>query len=408
MKIVQINGVDGILSTGVTTLQLSKYLTKNGIENMTVCRKDKGSQFSIPIGNKIDYRLHGLLSRLTGLQGCFSIISTIRLLYRLNKFSPDVIHLRNLHENFINIPLLLWYIGKKNIATVITLHDCFFYTGGCTYYTDNHCDGWKTNKCRSCVYLGRTKKYWMGWSARFSYYYKYELFHKIKRLAVIGVSNWVAKEATEAPIFNKAKILKGIYNWIDLDLFTIQSLEEITSLKKQMGLNGKFIILAVASYWVPKKGLTDLLMLASKLPDEYRIIMVGKMPIEVDIPYNIISIPRTYDIRELVKYYNIADVFVHLSIEETFGKVTAESLSCGTPVVVYNSTASPELVADGCGYIINNVGDYEAILSSIYEIRRKGKGYYTNKCREKAELSFNSTTNCRQYIDVYKELLNSI
>lgn len=406
MKVVQINAVDGILSTGVTTTQLSRFLSDNNIDNISVCRKDHCLLSSYTIGNIFDYRVHGLLSRITGLQGFFSLFPTLKLLYMLARFNPDVVHLRNLHENFINIPLLLWYLGKKDIATVVTLHDCFFYTGGCVNYTINNCNKWESDNCKRCPHKKEIGNYWFGCRSKIGYSYKFKLFHKIKKLGVIGVSHWVTNEAKRAPIFSGAKIIKPIYNWIDLDLFKEQPATEIAQLKKQMGLENKFIILGCCSHWSSKKGLFDQIALAKRLDKDCRIILIGNMPTDVELPENIISIPRTYHIEELVKYYAMADVFLHLSLEETFGKVTAEALSCGTPVIVYNSTASPELAAGGCGYIIDKVGDIDSVLNAVLDIRKHGKNYYSKNCRRKSISSFNNVANCYEYLDIYKALLD--
>lgn len=407
MKVVQINAVDGILSTGVTTTQLSKYLSNKGIENIRICRKEKGLPDSYTIGNIIDYRLHGLLSRITGLQGLFSLFPTFKLLFKLRKFNPDLVHLRNLHENFVNIPMLLWYLGRKKIATVVTLHDCFFFTGGCPYYTINNCNKWETGSCRNCQHKKIIGNYWFGCKSAFSYKYKYRLFHRIEKLGVIGVSRWVTDEARRAPIFDGAKLIKPIYNWIDLDLFKEQSIETTSELRSELGIQNKFVILGVCSHWAKNKGLYDLLEIAKRLDDNSVIILIGNMPNDVKLPSNIISIPRTYHIEDLVKYYAMADVFVHLSVEETFGKVTAEALACGTPVVVYNSTASPELAADGCGYIIDKIGDIDSVLSAIGKVRYNGKLGYSRACRNKAEISFNNKINCDVYLEIYKELINN-
>lgn len=407
MKVIQINGVDGILSTGVTTTQLSKYLTSKGINNIRVCRKDHCTKESVTIGNIIGYRIHALLSRLTGLQGFFSLFSTLKLLFLMSRYQPDIVHLRNLHENFINIPLLLWYLGKKDIATVITLHDCFFFTGGCTYYTVNDCDMWATNRCRHCNYKKTIGSYWFGCNTSLGYDIKYYLFHKINKLGVIGVSNWVANEAKKSPIFHNATVIKPIYNWIDLELFKEQPLYKTEALKKEFGITGKFVILGVCSQWAKNKGLYDHLKIAQKLGNDSVIILIGNMPSDVNLPDNIISIPRTYKIEDLIKFYSMADVFVHLSVEETFGKVTAEALSCGTPVIVYNATASPELVANGCGYVISTIGDISAVVEAINTIKNHGKAFYSKTCRNKAITSFNDKTNCEEYIRLYNTLLNN-
>lgn len=50
---------------------------------------------------------------------------------------------------------------------------------------------------------------------------------------------------------------------------------------------------------------------------------------------------------ELLKYYNLADVFVLPSISESMGVVNMEALACRTPVIASNVRGVPELVIDG-------------------------------------------------------------
>lgn len=47
---------------------------------------------------------------------------------------------------------------------------------------------------------------------------KKQLFDGIKRLAVVGVSDWVT-EFVHDSILKQAFSVKRIYNWIDLDTF---------------------------------------------------------------------------------------------------------------------------------------------------------------------------------------------
>ena len=96
----------------------------------------------------------------------------------------------------------------------------------------------------------------------------------------------------------------------------------------------------------------------------------------------------------------MADVFVQPSIEESFGKVSAEALSCGTPVVCFNSTANPELVGNGCGAAVP-VGDVEAMLKEIRKILEAGKAQYTDKCRTFAKENFEMKENLLQYVKMF-------
>ena len=127
MKILQINAVYNKASTGRTCKELHDFLTENGHKCITVY----GGPYvdwedTLHIGNVIDYKFHALLSRISGKVGYYSLISTMKLIQYIKYNEPDIVHLRVLHSNFINIPLLLKFLGKEDIPTVVTLHDCFF------------------------------------------------------------------------------------------------------------------------------------------------------------------------------------------------------------------------------------------------------------------------------------------
>ena len=58
------------------------------------------------------------------------------------------------------------------------------------------------------------------------------------------------------------------------------------------------------------------------------------------------------DVKYLAKLYGCADVFVHFSLEDSFGKVIAEAQACGVPAIVYDSTACPEVARLGQGFVV--------------------------------------------------------
>ena len=57
--------------------------------------------------------IHAGLSRLTGYNGCFSRLSTRRLIHVVEQFKPDVVHIHELHAYFVNIKPLIDYMKKK-------------------------------------------------------------------------------------------------------------------------------------------------------------------------------------------------------------------------------------------------------------------------------------------------------
>lgn len=403
MKVVFINAVYEISSTGRTYKELHDYLWSQGHECFIIYGNHKGKyKDSVYVGNFFDHKIHALFSRLTGKVGGYSYFYTKKVISFLNMYKPDIVHLGNLHGNFINIPMLLEYLKESNIATSLTLHDCFFFTGGCVHYVSKNCFAWQ-KKCIKCLYY-RENGSWFFDKSSYQFNYKQKTFQSMEKLGVIGVSDWIKSEAMISPIFQNTKIIRRIYNWIDLTVFKPN--DSGIEIKKNLGIEEKFVILGVANSWGEEKGLDIFLNIAKKIDNNYVIIMVGKMSCVNSLPDNIISIPATTNVSELVDYYNAADVFVQLSKQETFGKVVAEALACGTPAIVYNSTASPELIQEGCGYSIDIEDEGKMIVEKIEAVKKLGKSYFSLNCRQKAIRNFDKNANCQKYVEFWKDLLS--
>lgn len=401
MRILQINAVLKIASTGRTVSEMTAFLQKEG-HTCAVAYSVGPSvhpESEFRIGSASDAKLHGLLSRVSGKQGYFSKPATRKLLSFTDKFAPDVVVLRNLHANYIHLPLLLGYLAEKDIATVAVLHDCWFYTGKCCHYIVVGCYKWQ-ERCGDCPAL---KKYNISWffdKTAEMLADKKALFGAIPRLGVVGVSDWLTKEAQKAPVFQNAKVIQRIYNWVDTDLFIPQ---DTTALRAQMGLQNKQVLLCVASGWSKAKGLDTVLRLAERLTKEQILLLVGNAPQEQLTDPQIRHIPATNDTKELAALYSMADVFVQPSLEETFGKVTAEALSCGTPVVCFDSTANPELVGEGCGTVVP-VGDVQAMNNAIQQILKQGKEAFSPNCRNYAVEHFQKGKNLKEYLNLFETL----
>lgn len=400
MKILQVNAVSSYGSTGRTTTEMADYLDAKGFGSFVAYAGGTPYNNGFKVGTSLGMKVHALGSRITGKQGYFSQAGTKKLIKYIRKIQPDIVHLRNLHGNFINLKMLLKYLSENDIATVITLHDCWFYTGKCTHYTVDNCYKWQSG-CGNCPRLKKDNPSWYFDKTMEMFKDKKELFEKIPRLAVVGVSDWIANEARNS-FLSTAQIVRRIYNWIDLDVFKPNY---NLNLRKKYNLENKFVILGVASGWSNSKGINKFIELSYELDENYQIFLVGRMNSSIELPPNIISIPRTDNTIELAEYYSMADVFINLSLEESFGKVTAEALACGTPVIVLNSTANPELVGKRCGYVAEKYHS-KTILEFLEDIQKKGKEAYSKHCVAYARSNFNKSDRIQDYINLYKELIS--
>lgn len=424
MKVLIINEVYGVLSTGRTVKEIRDYLIQKGHSCLIACVHGKlndaegtgglrdQADFFI-IGSPAGRKLHALGSRIFGLQGYFSRGATRKLIQYIGRQKPDIVHLGNVHGNFLHLNLLLKYLASQEFPVVIALHDCWYYTGRCTHYTVNACYQWHDG-CKKCPNNRNTPPSWFFDRCSRMWKDKRKYFMKLNKLAVIGVSEWITGQARRS-FLKDAFLLKRIYNGIDLGIF--KPLEE-DDLRKELGLEDKFIILSVASIWGSAKGLKGFLKLAGYLKKEQErrqkenkadreciILLVGAISSGIEIPDNVRSIPATNSAASLARFYNAADVYVSLSREESFGKTIAEALACGTPAITFSYTALPELLGDGCGHIVTD-NTLKGVYRKLWEVRSKGKEYYSRYCVDYAREHFSAEDCVVEYINTYEKLLS--
>ena len=401
MRILQINPIAGHSSTGRAVSELDRYFWDHGHEDYVACFSGFDVKKKYLIGNFIDRKCHVLLSRLTGYEASYSYFPTRNLIHYIRRLKPDVVKIGIAHSNYLNIFKLLHFLSEENIPTVVVMDDCWYFTGKCMHFTTNQCFKWKIG-CGDCPHLENGLKTYFFDRTAAMWEKKKRVFQSMKRLAVVGVSDWLVNEARQSFLQNAA-ILRRIYNWIDLKQFYPHTVPP--QALETYHLEGKKIILGVASNWDNSKGLDNFLRLANEINDNTYIVLVGRMKQGVALPPQLIHVQETYDIEELARFYSYADVFVTFSKEETFGKVSAEALACGTPVVCFDSTASPEIVGNDCGQVVP-VGDYNAAKSAIENILSKGKDANSEICIRWAREHFCFETNAQQYLDLFENLIN--
>lgn len=400
MKILQINAVNSIDSTGRITTELHNYLIEHGHQSWVAAMNVSDSEEFFHLGHRIEDKVHSFLSRLTGRQACYSHWSTKRLIHFIDSKKPDVVCLGVLHSNCVNLPKLLGFLGRNDYPVVITLHDCWYFTGHCCYFTGAGCERWK-NGCGNCPELHTWNKSWFFDNTGQNLMLKKKLFSGIRRLAVVGVSDWVTSFVHDS-ILSNAKVIRRIYNWIDLNIFYPK--ENRNEIRERLGINTHFTIICIATKWSTLKGIHDVIALARGM-DDCRVLLVGTCPEEYQpLPENVIAVGSTTSAMQLADYYSAADVFFNPSVQETFGKVTAEALACGTPVVAYGVTATVELVQPGCGYLVKS-HDINESITKLNLIREKGRNAYIDNCREFAVSSFCKETLIEENLNLYRQLI---
>lgn len=350
------------------------------------------------VTNKAGEILHYIESSLFDAQGRGSRQETKQFLKVIDEIKPDVVHIHNIHGCFLNYPILFQYLREKNIPVVWTLHDCWAMTGHCTHFMRTNCMKWQTG-CNHCQQKRTFPATYLLDRSERNYSLKKRLFTSMPVMQITTVSNWL-KGIAEASFLKKYPVTV-VPNGIKTDVFV----PEPSDVKEQYGLQGKKLLMAVAIGLDERKGLYDYIKLAEKLPEQYQLMLVGLTEEEQKaLPKSIIGVKRTNGAKELAAYYSAADVLLSLSYEETFGLTIVEAMACGTPAVVYDNTAQPELITPETGKVVPT-GDVDAVLSAIEEVCSKPKESYSAACR-KHSLEYDEKVSYQKYLDIYSAILN--
>lgn len=402
-KLLQIDSCLNVGSTGRITESIAKLAQQYGWECYIVHGaryvKHPSCMTDIQSVSVVGEYMHYAESLLFDNHGLSSRRATERVVEEIKRIKPDVIQLHCVHGYYLNYKILFEYLNSTSISVVWTFHDCWAFTGHCAHFVTAGCDKWKIG-CFDCPLKGDYPKSFVDCSVR-NYNMKCLLFKNNTNLQIVTVSKWL--ECVTKESFFRDKEIQTIYNGIDINTFRPK---ENSSLRNRLHLQGKHIIIAAATSWTNQKGFDDYIQLSGLLPNDIILILIGLNDSQIhSLPSSIIGLKRTDSADELAEFYSLADIVLNLSYAETFGLTTVEGMACGTPGIVYNITASPELITSETGIVVEP-GDIKGVAKAIEVILENGKDYYSKNCRKRAVEVFNKEDRFMEYIHLYESLLN--
>lgn len=393
MKVFQINTC-GNLSTGGLAVEIARGLIRRGDDSIVAYARNEIAQ-DVPyykIGNQFDVLFHAVMTRLTDRTGFFSKNATCKLIDEIKGYNPDIIQLHNLHGYYLNIQMLFDFLKEYQKPVVWTLHDCWAFTGHCAYFDYVQCEKWK-EECYKCPNRLQYPKSFID-NASENYEKKKSLFTSVTNLTLVVPSVWLMERVEKS--FLQSFPVKVVYNGIDLEQFNYEVKK--MQFRQKNHIDDKIIILGVASVWSERKGLETFVQLSKRLPEPYRIVLVGlNAKQKKKLPPNIIGIERVESKKELAEIYADADIFLNPSKEETFGLTTIEALACGTYSIVLRDTACAEIAELNGGKVVD--GTIESIERAIYS---------ANKVIDKPQIDerlFSKEVYVEKMLDIYNHCL---
>ncbi len=106
---------------------------------------------------------------------------------------------------------------------------------------------------------------------------------------------------------------------------------------------------------------------------------------------------------EVKVYLSNAQAMLFTSLwNEPYGLVLAESLACGTPVLAYDSGASPEVIDETCGIVVKQ-GQVDELMTALPEVKLISR----KACRDRAESFCSADLMVDNYLNLYKSILST-
>ena len=405
MKVLQVNCVYGVGSTGKIVAEIHTDLIKHEIESI-VCygRGEKIEQERIyktcgEFYSKVNHFYAKLRGQLYG--GCY--FSTEKLLYVIKQQNPDIVHLHCINGYFVNIYRLIRWLKKHHIKTVLTLHAEFMYTANCGHARE--CERWKSG-CGKCPQL-KTDLKSFGIDGTHSSWKKMEKafrgFHE--NLVIVSVSPWLMSRAVQSPFLSDKKHCV-VLNGLDTEVFYRRNTE---ALRQQYESNVKIVLFATTCLTNREddlKGGRYVLELARQLEHEnIRFLVAGQYDKNLCLPSNMVMLGQLENQDLLAQYYSMADVTILTSKRETFSMVTAESLCCGTPVVGFEAGGPESIALPEFSQFVSQ-GDVAALKRALLDMLDKNPDR-ARMAREAGQL-YSGERMAGEYMKIYKELAEEI
>lgn len=332
---------------------------------------------------------HGAMTRLADRHGLHSQRATERLCRLIDRLQPDVVHLHNIHGYYLHYPVFFRYLRRSGLPVVWTLHDLWPLTGHCAFFASDRCQG-LARGCAGCRRKGVYPGSLLLSRAEANFREKQAAFAGLDRLHLVAVSQYVA-DCLPGSILGEYPVTT-IYNGVDMPAHVPRAATDSP------------LALGVAYRWDERKGLADFVELRRRLPDDWRIRLIGLTKRQIAaLPGGIEGCERVDTPAELRRHYAEATVLVSLSHGESLGMVSLEAQACGAPVVMYDAGGCAETIAPDTGLAVAR-GDVAAAARACVAIAAGLTRFSPQACRANVAARFDRVANFSKYLALYESL----
>lgn len=409
-KLLQINVTANWGSTGKIAEQINQAAQLRGWDIYFAYGRNMIPAQSVLIhtGNLFQVYEHYAEHRLFDNDGLASRMATLRLINRIKRLKPNIIHLHNIHDHWLNYRLLFNFLNTVDIPIVWTQHDCWSFTGGCAHFTLKKCYQWRDGGCKQgCPMRKEMIMRRLFEKTSVHYALKKQLFTHTKNLTLVTASRWL--ENIEKESFLSNHNIVTIHNGINTSTF--QPVDS-TEVRKKYGIGKSRYVIGVSSVWLPYKGLYDFMQLPPMLPEGVKLVLVGLSREQMNMAQikGIVGVERTDNILELAALYSGALMFLNLTYEDNYPTTNLEAMACGVPVLTYNTGGSSEALSVDTGWVVEQ-GDLSSVAAIVRDLVERESECPSEvmemrqRCRKRAENEFDKNDRFSEYIKLYDDLL---
>lgn len=418
MKIVHLNTYDGNGGAGRAVLRLNKALQLQGIDSEIVCLYQFNPNSEVKaISQTFSGKFKALVSIILERYLIKLFLKNTFIPFSLQRFgiSPsylktlkeaDIIHIHWVNHGFLS-DREIRKLASLNKVIVWTLHDSNPITGGC--HVRYNCPNY-INECGNCPVLKHPSANDLShrtWLLKSKAYSEVDF-------DFIAPSVWMGDRAREASL-SKGKKVFVVSNALETDVFIPKDKKVC---RKEFDIEDNALVI-LAGYMPSKsdrhkgfKELQETLRYLAENPnidkDRVMLIFYGSdgTNVDFDIPVKHRFVGKISDDAVLVKLYNLADVFLFTSIEESMGYTALESLSCGTPVAAFRTSGVTDVVVHKFNGYLAKLYDAKELAEGVSWILNQTEADLSSAGRDWAVSNFSLDVIGKKHLDVYNEVLS--
>lgn len=404
MKIFIVNICANHGSTGKIATILKEGYAKNGhyVRLFYGSRNEVSSDVKdLKITRPYESYISAFVQGLTGYSGVFLSRATNRLIKCIEKESPDVVQLLNIHGFYLNEYKLLNYLAAKQIPVVYSMMDEYAYMGICAFSYD--CNKFMSS-CGNCPIKNNfpSRSYLFD---RSGYYFekKKKCYSKFTSLHFAAVP-WAVSRSKQSALL-KNEDVRTVNEPIDLDNDFYP--QDTSLIKKELAIpEQNIVVLTVAVLSSPRKGGKYFLDLCRRMQNKkgYTFIYVGYDTDIYEAPDNMIKIPYVSSTKRLAELFSLADVFVSTTLSDTIPNACINALGCGTPICGFDISGLSFIGINDFAIVkLVHPFDIGALEGAVCSFSKKNSSI-VKRCRDSVYYDYSPEKVISDYLEIFEEI----